>query len=284
MLTLAPRCGVCGWRGEDDVCPRCGTVLLKGLAVCRRCGTTFEGPIARCSACGGTVEPPRVPESSGTIERLTHLPGVDTATAQKLAARGFKDPADLLKLALPERAVRLGVHNALARRLALGELAPAPQVRKAIVCPTCGAPREARRRECPACGARAEREVDGEEVRRSLEEVAGLVYDLAADPDFQGMPEELQEEILGAFEEAGLSEESEYAAQFREWKVRGFDTDGLEGILREEGPEAFRTKFVPIIRAQILKHREGRHFLCPLCDAELVPTVEECENCGAKFR
>ena len=284
MLTLAPRCGVCGWRGEDDVCPRCGTVLLKGLALCRRCGKAFPGPLARCDACGGAVEPPRTPETPDAIDRIARLPGVDSATARRLVARGFTDPADVLKLALPERAVRLGIHRTLARRLALGELPMRRHVRKTVTCPTCGTPRNAAARECPACGDRGEREVAPDEIRRKLEEVAGVVYDLEGDPDFQGMPEELREEILDAFEEAGFTIDSEYAEQFREWRARGFDTAEVERVLREEGVEAFREKFVRLIRAQLLKHRKGDRFECPLCEVELPATVEECDNCGAKFR
>src|SRR3990170_2339561 len=285
MLTLAPRCGVCGWRGEDDVCPRCGTVLLKGLALCRRCGKVFDGPFGRCDACGGAVEPQRPAETPEAVERLARPPGIGARTARHLAARGFRDPADVLKLALPERAVRLGLHRTLARRLALGDLPIAPRVRTSVTCPTCGTAREPHTVECPACGSRGEREGDPHEVRRKLEQVAGIVYDLAGDADFQGMPTELREEILGAFEEAGLATvDSEYAEQFREWRARGFDTQDLERVLRDEGPEAFREKFVRIIRSQILKHRSGRVFLCPLCEAELAPTVEACENCGAQFR
>jgi len=112
------------------------------------------------------------------------------------------------------------------------------------------------------------------------------VYDLASDPDFREMPTEMREEILDAFEGAGLaiSTESEYAQQFREWRVRGFETLELEQILRDEGSDAFKAKFVAIIRCQLLKRRDGGRFACPLCDVELDATTEECENCGAKFR
>ena len=285
MLTHVPRCRVCGWRGEDDVCPHCGTVLLKGLALCRRCGKVFDGPLAQCDACGGTVDVPPSPETSAAIERLLHLPGVDEATARRLATRGFHDPADVLRLALPERAVRMGVHRSLARHLALNELPEVTHVRKTVACATCGTVRDVRTPSCPACGATGERGPAPEEVMHRLEEVAGVVYDLAADADFRGMPTELREEILDAFEEAGFpTTETEYAAQFKEWRIRGLETAELERLLREEGSEAFRSHFVRIIRAQVMKRRVGGRFECPLCDVPLAPTVEECGNCGARFR
>ncbi|MBI4415721.1 MAG: hypothetical protein HY557_01905 [Euryarchaeota archaeon] len=284
MLADAPPCAVCGWQGEDDVCPRCGTVLLRGRAFCRTCGKLFEGLLAQCDLCGGTVEVPRTPPLSEAVERLARLPGVDRETATRLYARGFADPAEVLKLALPERAVRLGVHRTLARHVALGALKPKPRIRKAVPCPVCGTPR-AIREACPACGARGEREPKPEEIERTFEAVAGEVYDLVADPDFREMPQEMREDILGAFEDAGfaVSLEGEYAEQFREWRARGFDTQELERLLREEGEEAFRAKFVRILRSQVLKRREGGRFRCPLCDVGLSAAAEACENCGAKF-
>ncbi len=284
MLTYAPRCGVCSWRGQEDVCPRCGTVLLRGLVLCRRCGKVFDGPLARCDACGGDVDSPPTPRATEAARRLAVLPGVDEATARRLAARGFTDPADVLKLALPDRAVRLGLHRTLARRLAIGTLPEARRIRKTVACPTCGAIRDAGVTACPACGRRGEG-AGPEELRRALEQVAGFVYDLAGDPDFRGMPPEAREEILDAFEEAGLATaDHEYTDQLRVWEERGFEVAELERILREEGVEAFRAKFVRLIRAQMMKRHEGRRFTCPLCDAELAATVEECENCGARFR
>jgi len=286
MLVQARRCGVCGWRGEEDACPRCGTILLRGRALCRKCGKVFEGPLARCDACGGEVEPPPAPDVDEAAARLARLPGIDPVTARRLAARGFRDASDLLRLALPERAIRKGLHRAIARRMTLGELHPAAPVRKTVPCPTCGVPRDPKNARCRACGSPWERGSRPEDVQQRIEEVAGEVYDLAADPDFRGLPPEVREEILEAFEGAGLatSVESEYEDQFREWRSRGIDTGELERILREEGSEAFRARFVRLVRAQVLKVRRDGRFLCPLCEDAIDAAAEECGNCGAKFR
>lgn len=285
MLATARTCGVCGARTEGAACPLCGTVLLRGRALCRVCGKVFDGTIARCDVCGGAVEPPQKADAK-SIERLSHLPGVDADAARRLYARGFHDPADVLKLALPERAVRLGLHWTLARKATIGELPSAKHVRKTVACPTCGGPRSATAGECATCGSPWERVPSPEDVARQLEQVAGEVFDLKADPDFREMPPEMREEILDAFEAVGLaiSTENEYAQQFREWQTRGFDTVDLERILREEGSEAFRAKFVRIIRSQLMKRRAAGRFACPLCDALLAPAAEECSNCGAHFR
>lgn len=239
-----------------------------------------------CDACGGPVEPPPTPEANETIDRLARLPGVTPETARRLHARGFEDPADVLKLALPDDAVRKGLHRAIARNLALSELKPAPKVRKLRECPTCRTPREATADRCRACGSPWDRQPSPDELKRTLEEVAGEVYNLAADPDFQGLPSEMRKELLDTFEDLGLttSMESEYEEQFREWRARGIDTQELERILREEGSQAFKAQFAGLVRTQILRSREGPRFLCPLCEAELPSAAAECSNCGAKFR
>ncbi len=285
MLASAHRCRVCGWRGADDVCPKCGTVLLQGRALCRRCGKVFEGPIAICDECGGTISPPPEPEDDAAIERLTHLPGVSKATAAELHRRGFRDPSEVLRLALPDRAVRLGVHRTLARKVTLEELRPVRHFVKTVACPTCGAPRKPSDARCPACDSPWDREPNPEEMRKAIAEVAGEIHDLAADPDFRGLPEEMREEILEAVEGAGfpLETENEFAQQFQEWKARGFDTAELERILREEGSDVFKATFVRVIRSQLLKRRDQGRFQCPLCESDVPPTAEECENCGAKF-
>lgn len=267
------------------MCPRCGTLLRRGRAFCGRCGKALDGPLARCDECGGASEK-RARAPAEIVERLVRIPGVDESVARQLHARGFSDPADVLKLALPDRAVRLGLHRTLARKVTMEELTPGRRVRKFVPCPVCGAARPSPSEPCPACGLRGEREPKPEDIQRTIAQVEGEVSNLTADPDFQGMPGDMRDEILEAFQGLGLatSFESEYSEQVREWQARGFQTAELERVLREEGSEAFREKSVPVIRAQVRKHREDGRFRCPLCEVALSPSVEECGNCGAKFR
>src|SRR2546426_8315625 len=114
---------VCNWRGDDDVCPRCGTVLRFGSAKCQTCGGEFVGPIAQCSSCGSTP-PPAEEAPDDTVQRLTLLPGIDDSTAQWLYGHGINDPADLVKIGLPENAIRHGLHRTLARRATIQDLHP----------------------------------------------------------------------------------------------------------------------------------------------------------------
>ena len=282
-------CEVCGWRGEDDVCPRCGTILHVGRARCRVCRKELPGPIARCAECGG-AEPLLENAPAESIERLIQLPGIDDRMARWLYGRGYWDPADVLKLALPERAIRLGLHRTLARKITLNQLTVAPRIRKEVPCPVCETPKASANAVCAACGARGEREPTPEEIQRQLAEVVGEVQDLAADPDFLEMPTDLREEILDAFD-ADVAPAitvpqapQTYERQFSEWRACGIDTTLLEQILHQEGEAAFRSKFAPIVRRQLGKRRDNGRFWCPVCDEELAPEEPECENCGAKFR
>lgn len=283
-------CEVCGLVcGDADVCPRCGTVLRIGRARCETCGEEFSGLVASCDRCG-TLVPAPADAPADSIRRLTLLPGIDDRTARWLYGHGYAEPADVLGLALPERAVRIGLHRTLARKLAIQGLRAAPRIRKEVPCPVCETPKPSANAICPACGARGEREPTPEEIQRQLATVVGEVHDLAADPDFLEMPTELRDEILDAF--AGVVGpvsppplgSTAYAPQLREWRSAGIDTSLLEQILSEEGEASFRRKYGEIVRRQIAKRREAGRFWCPICDEELAPDEPECENCGAKFR
>lgn len=282
-------CEVCGLHWEGATCPRCGTVLQVGRARCAICQKELAGPIARCDQCGAaTPELEEVPEDA--IQRLTALPGIDDRTARRLFARGFSDPADLLGIALPEHAVRQGLHHTLARKLTLQALKVAPRIRKEVPCAICETPKPAANAICPACGVRGEREPTPEEIRAQIAQVIGEVRDLAADPDFLGMPAELRDEIMDAFSADVVParnvqvESSAYANQFEDWRARGIDTLLLERLLVQEGEESFRRNYAGILRRQVTKRREGGRFWCAICNEELAADEPECENCGAKFR
>jgi hypothetical protein len=183
----------------------------------------------------------------------------------------------------------MGLHHTLARKITMEGLRPVPRARKSVPCPVCGMAKAAATGACPACGAYGAREPSTEQIQRQLAEVVGEVYDLAADPDFQGLSPEVREEILEAFD--GVEPPKVpvpaypplYATQFREWRARGIDTTLVERILVEQGEGAFKAQFAAIIRRQVGKRRANGQFLCPLCDDPLSPDEPECENCGAKF-
>src|SRR5207253_3768256 len=120
---MARGCFVCGFESRTAVCPRCNTILRADQAVCRTCGKGFDGWVATCDACGGfTVGEPEGPSDRQAVGTLSSVPGISESRAKELVAKGFLDFSDVVRLALPENAVRLGVHRAIARKALLLDL------------------------------------------------------------------------------------------------------------------------------------------------------------------
>lgn len=246
----------------------------------------FPGWTALCDTCGMDMGPrPRKPDDHEAVLLLASVPGITEVRARELVARGFHDFADIVKLALPDAAVKKGLHHAIARRALLGDLTPRPAVRtNGRRCSVCGAAWLLGAARCAACGSSRVEEYDAAAIERKLQEVTGDLVDLAHDSDFREMPAEVRDEILQAF--AGLDEEDvlreEYRRQVDAWRAKGFDVTALEQLLETDLP-VFREKSVRLIRAQIRKKSEHGRFRCPLCDVVLPAAAEECENCGARF-
>lgn len=283
---VRPRCPVCGFATREAVCPRCSTILVRDRAICPRCGKILKGWIAACDDCGASVPAAGKEEPSpGAVTALGSVPGISEARAKELAAQGFRDFADIVRLALPEEAVRKGLHHAIARKVLLSALGSKPEQRmQGAPCPTCGTPWLPGQGWCRACGSAGDRNLDVDAFEEKLRQVTGEIVDLAQDPDFQEMPEAVREELLEAF--GGLDEEEllreEYQRQIEAWRRKGFDVEPLERLL-DENPAGFEGKGVRLIRAQMMKKTEDGLFRCPLCEVRLASSVEECSNCGARF-
>ena len=140
FATVARRCFVCGFKSRDAVCPRCNTILSAERQVCRRCGRAFDGWTATCESCGGsTIGEPEGPKEREAVKALTSVPGITNKRAKDLVEKGFRDFADVVRLALPESAVRLGLHHAIARKALLSDLFARPErLVSGARCPMCG--------------------------------------------------------------------------------------------------------------------------------------------------
>jgi len=281
---VARRCGVCGLETHAAVCPRCNTILLPDQAICPRCGKLFSGWVALCDLCGAEMGPrPSSPADEEAVRLLTAVPGIAEERARELVARGFREFADLVRLALPQRAVEKGLHHVIARRVLLADLATKPERRGPMTrCPICGAPWPPYADRCDTCGTSPGPAPDA--VGRKLLEVTEEIVDLAQDEDFRGMPDDVREEVLRAF--SGFDEDAllydECRRQIEAWREKGFDVAEVERLL-EEGLPAFRERSVRLIRAQVRKKAVGGRYLCPLCEIPLPATAEACDNCGARF-
>jgi hypothetical protein len=283
---VARRCFVCGYESLAAVCPRCNTILRADRAVCRTCGKAFEGWIATCDACGGrTVGSAEGPTEQEAVRTFASVPGISESRAKELVAKGFRDFSDVIRLALPEKAVRLGVHHTIARKALLLDLVSIRQGQASGArCPMCGAAWLLHGARCAACGSGFDVALDPVVVEQKLQEITGEIVDLATDEDFQGMPEAVRQELLDAF--GGLSPEDllreECQHQVDAWRLKGFDVEPIERILAED-PSAFRVRGVRLIRAQVMKKAESGKYRCPLCEVAIGSTAEECGNCGARF-
>jgi len=280
------RCFVCGFKSGKPVCPRCNTILRPDQAVCATCGKAFDGWIAACDVCGTPMKAEPVTSEEGEAYRsLVSVPGISEERAKALAARGFRDFADVVRLALPESAVRQGLHHTIARKVLLADLVPQPQhAVSGSRCPMCGAAWLANATRCASCGSTFGMELDPVEIEARLEQITGDLENLAADEDFQGMPQDVRNEILQAF--GGVTRDDllreEYSHQIDAWRTKGFDVDRVEPLLDEDLPN-FRERSARLIRMQVAKKADAGTYRCPLCEIRLESSAEECSNCGARF-
>jgi hypothetical protein len=283
---VARRCFVCGLESSAAVCPRCNTILRADRAVCRTCGTAFDGWIATCDACGGlTVGAPEGPSEREAVKSLSSVPGISESRAKELVAKGFRDFSEVVRLALPENAVRLGLHHAIARKAMLLDLVPRQEPRASGArCPMCGAAWLVNATRCAACGSSFDLPLDPVVMEQKLQEITGEIVDLAMDEDFQGLSETVRDELLQAFGGVGPEDllREEYEHQVEAWRRKGFDVGSVERILTEDLPH-FRQRTARLIRAQVMKKAESGTYRCPLCEVAVDRTAEECDNCGARF-
>src|SRR5207245_2422773 len=137
------------------VCPRCNTILRPDQAVCAACGKSFDGWIAACDACSAPMKAePVTSEEREAYHSLASVPGISEERAKALALKGFRDFADVVRLALPESAVRQGLHHTIARKVLLADLVPRPQhAESGARCPMCGAAWLANATRCASCGS-----------------------------------------------------------------------------------------------------------------------------------
>src|SRR5439155_1723739 len=92
------KCFVCGFRSARPVCPRCHTILRPEQAVCATCGKGFEGWIAACDACGAPMKLANATLADReAVRSLASIPGMSDERAKELAAKGFRDLADVVR-------------------------------------------------------------------------------------------------------------------------------------------------------------------------------------------
>ena len=300
------KCPLCGMPSEDAVCSRCNTVIEWEKATCPICGRMFSSSIAVCDVCDESLRMPKeLQDEDRELKHLMMIAGVSKDAARALWMQGIRDFSDLMKLALPQRAIKMGLHRTIARKMMMAEFVRRGPSGDSANCPICSGPYDPETGFCEKCKYSPLPDWSERWIRERLDKITDGVENLCADPDFESMPDEEKKQVLGevnemlepAFNEERLVSElekvfgtldkqkeelSQYRMQIEAWRRKGFDVSSLEQLL-DKDVEEFRLNCVKIMRLQIRNRQKEFKFLCPLCEAGVEPDVKECPNCGAIF-
>jgi len=300
------KCPLCGLPCEDAVCARCNTVIEWEKATCPICGRMYSTAIAVCDVCDAALKTPEDLEGEEKeIKHLMLIAGISRDAAKTLYLQGIHDFSDLVKLALPPKAAKMGLHKTIARRMMMTDFVRRGQLGDGDKCPICSGPYNPETGFCEKCRYSPLPEWSERWIRDRLDKVTEGVESLVAHPDFEGMPDETKRQVLSeingmlepVYNEERLVEELEqvfgsldkeeeqvgqYKMQIEAWRSRGFDVSELEKLL-VRNPDEFRLNCVKILRLQISKRFKDFKFTCPLCEANVAAEATECPNCGALF-
>src|SRR5881397_2162083 len=171
---MTGKCPVCGLLTKAAACPRCATVLIPDEATCPKCGKMFTRRIAECDACGSKIGGDLDDAEEDAVDGFALVPGMDEATARRLYARGFREFADVIKLGLPESAVKRGLHHTISRKILLRSVVPkAPHRIGRTTCVACHTNVLETETKCPACGAALGPDAEVAAIEKRLAEVQG---------------------------------------------------------------------------------------------------------------
>jgi predicted amidophosphoribosyltransferase len=300
------KCPLCGLPSEEPVCSRCNTVIEWEKATCPICGRMFSSSMAVCDICDKALLPPKeLADEDKELRHLMMIAGVSKDAARTLYMQGIRNFSDLVKLALPHQAKRMGLHKTIARRMMMAEFVRRGQKADDGNCPICSGPYNPETGFCEKCKYSPLPEWSEHWMKERLDKLTDEVENLCSHPDFQAMPEDMKKQVLSevngmlepVFNEerlvaelesvfGSIDEEEENVKQYRmqidAWRKKGFDVSALEGLL-DKSVDDFRANCVKILRLQMHKKHKEFKFLCPLCEAGLAAEAKECPNCGAKF-
>src|SRR5207249_3021248 len=168
-----------------------------GHAICAKCGEIFTGKVALCDACGSDLGGELDAPEDQAVRAFARVPGMSEGIARRLYVRGFRDFADVIKLGLPESAVKRGLHHTISRKILLRSVVPkAPHRIGRTTCVACHTNVLETETKCPACGAALGPDAEVAAIEKRLAEVQGSLVPLAEDPDFRSMPDPVRQEIL----------------------------------------------------------------------------------------
>jgi hypothetical protein len=268
METELSQCAICGSEvGDEGQCRICGTVLEDGGANCGTCGKPLPALAFSCEHCkkeDSLQETDLSPEKQKLLEHFMLFPGMTKEMASRLIDEGLKDFATLIGMSLTERQRKQGIHQTIARRIMLLDVAEGEKkvsVEEKLECPICKSLIDTDSERCCVCGNSTMLGIDG-----SIAAKMGDKYDdICNDPAFREMPKDFQEEISDVLTEEDddeSTEQEEMEEQVDEdWE--SIDSDLEELKESKKPPETM--------------------MVCPICETEVVENARFCSGCGAKF-
>ena len=300
------KCPLCGLPTDSSVCPRCNTIIAWDKAACPKCGRMYSMAFAICDVCDEKLKPMEdARDAEASIKSMMLVGGLSREAAQTLYKQGISDFSELVKLALPPGAARLGLHKTIARRMMMAEYIKQGKKFEEGICPVCQSPFDEETGYCQKCRYSPLPEGSDDWIKGRLDKVADEVESLMTNPDFQEMPDESKKQALDEIneelepvedEEKMISElesvfgpvetedesKLQYRLQIQAWREKGFNVDELEKLL-ETDIEKFRNEGVRLVRSQIRKQNDELEFECGMCHTRVGGDAEECPKCGARF-
>ena len=276
METDLTQCAVCGAEvGSSGQCKVCGTILEDGGAKCKTCGKPLPALAFSCEDCKKKEkkETELSPEKEEILKHFMLFPGMTREMAMRLIREGLKDFATLIGLSLTERQRDKGMHQTIARKIMLLDVADGKNkvdVTEKLECPVCKSLIDTDSERCCVCGHNTFIDINGK-VETKLK---GKYEEIRKDRAFREMPKDFQNEISEV-----LTEEDEEDVK---------EAEELEEVTEEEELQEIEEeldKEWESIDSDLRELREPPEtvMVCPICGTEVVNNARFCSGCGAKF-
>jgi len=300
------KCPLCGLPTEEAVCPRCNTIITWEKAKCPKCGRMYSTSFAVCDVCDEKLKPLEpAKDAEASMKSLMIVAGISQEAARTLYGQGIHDFSELVKLALPQKAVKLGLHKTIARRMMMAEFIKQGKKFDEGVCPVCQSSFDVETGFCPKCKYSPLPEGSEDWIKERIDKVTGELENLSRNPEFLGMPDESRKQVIdelnedlesgeneekiiaemeSVFEEVDAEDEQkqQYRLQIQGWREKGFDVSELEKLL-DTDMEKFRKECVKLMRSQIRRQRDELEYECAMCQTRVQADAKDCPKCGATF-
>ena len=196
--TTLSQCAICGSDvGDQGYCKICGTILEDGGANCDSCGKPLPALAFSCEHCEKEDSKEDVymsPRKEEAVKHFMLFPGMTKEMASDLYDDGLEDFASLIGMSLTENQRENGMHQTIARKIMLIDVAEGEEkvdVTEKLECPICKSLIDTDSERCCICGNSTVLDIDSKITSKMGEKYE----DICNDPAFREMPVDFQDEI-----------------------------------------------------------------------------------------